>query len=364
MVCAVLIVGLGSFLVFHPLPTPPLTSIMGERQSEDDSTVFENGDSVYTPAAKNMAYDEDSHMIFFNNQLIAYTFSEMTDEYASELAGLVNGEVVGKLSGSINAVQIRVDVSTLDELNEMAAQLMTREDVLYAGYDYPVQLSVSDAGTDTTSAVTGTGTASHGRTDSNPWSADPGQADADRGDEAHPDGNDWWAEAIGAYTAWQYSDQCQPVKVGIVDNGFDADHEDLSGKISFLPSYPNNSGAKHGTHVAGIIGAQNNDRGIRGIADSADLVCVDDTVNTSTGDKSYLSTLLVDEMVRQLIENDAKVINNSWGCVRQSFWNFTDQLYGKDYHFLIFDDNSFLKDGAVFLNGTYDEYLSKRKRYG
>lgn len=82
-------------------------------------------------------------MLYFNNQLIVYTFSELSEDDAVKLADLVEGEIVGHLSGSINALQIRVKTSTLDELKSMATQLMKHTDVLYAGYDYPMQLSQS-----------------------------------------------------------------------------------------------------------------------------------------------------------------------------------------------------------------------------
>ena len=42
--------------------------------------------------------------------------------------------------------------------------------------------------------------------DENPWEA--GEQDKKNNDhnESKPDGNDWWAEAIGAFSAWDYVD--------------------------------------------------------------------------------------------------------------------------------------------------------------
>lgn len=63
----------------------------------------------------------------------------------------------------------------------------------------------------------------------------------------------------------------------IVDSGIDMTHPDLnvdqSRSKSFLPgnSSPNDENG-HGTHVAGIIGAKNNDIGVLGIASDATLV--------------------------------------------------------------------------------------------
>lgn len=368
LIFAAILAAFGAFVYFYPVPAPSLTSLMGERRDEDGSTVYSNGDYTYTPAKESLAYDEDSSVIYFNDQLIVYSFSEMSDEYASELAGMVNGEVVGKLSGSINALQISVKKSTLDELNAMAAQLMTQDNVLYAGYDYPVQLSPTEAKTDAKS---------EGMADSNPWSSDSNKADKNRGDENNPGGNDWWAEAIGAYTAWQYSNKCQPIKVGIIDNGFDANHEDLAGHISFLPDYSANrldAGyiPSHGTHVAGIVGARNNDRGIRGIADSAELFCVDWSPDGSLVANTYISTGKYIEIIKQLVENGVKVINNSWGHCFMSKEGVRASTYDEDNSEKSEDNSEKSKENlitraietyAIDRYGTYDSYLKWCEAY-
>lgn len=208
--------------------------------------------------------------------LIAYLASEVSDEKAAEIASAVDGFVAGHLSGSMNILQIMVAPAELQELEAMAATLMESEFVIYATYDTPVILSGEAA-------------------DGNPWSGD-GTAIEDRGNEERAAGNDWWAEAIGAYTAWdfvdQYEDAVHGITVGILDSGFDADHEDLSGKVSFLEDYQANTESNHGTHVAGIIGAVDNDIGIRGVADRADLIGVDwSPVTNDSKSSEYVSLL-------------------------------------------------------------------------
>lgn len=82
------------------------------------------------------------------------------------------------------------------------------------------------------------------------------------------------------------------VIVGIIDDGFNFRHEDLQGKTSTILKTSSGEDrdvvnwnhvlsvknewystfGDHGTHVTGIIGAVNNNIGIRGVADDAQLL--------------------------------------------------------------------------------------------
>ena len=340
LIAALAASAVGMLVYFGVVDIPVISAIILGRGGNIQSTsiTLDNGDRVSTPSEEHIAYDVDSSILYFNNQLIVYTFSDLSEDDASELADLVDGEIVGDISGSINALQIQVKPSTLAELEAIAAQLMESTDVLYAGYDYPMQFFPTED-------------------DSNPWNADRDSPETDRGNEHDPKGNDWWAEAIGAYTAWNYCDKCQPVKIGIIDSGFDADHEDLRGSITFLPDYATNTEADHGTHVAGIIGARNNAIGLRGIADSADLVCVDWSPTDST---NYLSTGEYIEIIKQLVEADVKIINNSWGNHFLSKDGYTQIIYGQDLESLYLTGglSYWVEYLAVHSTGAYDNYVA------
>ncbi len=329
---AILAAAAASALVYFDLvEIPIISSIFGRLDIKEDGEAkfHDNGDVTYRPDESKMAYDEENDIIYFNNLLIVYTYSDLSEAESEELASLVDGEVVGDISGAVNALQILVPESSLEELNAMADRLMEEEQVLYAGYEYPMAPAVGDA---------------------DPWSADPESADPSRGSERNPGGNDWWAEAVGAYTAWEYSEWCQPVKVGILDSGFDNEHEDLKGQVSFLEDYSENTKEDHGTHVAGIIAAKNNTVGIRGIADQAELICVD---WSPAEDVNYLNTGEYVEITKQLVENQVKVINNSWGNYLYSKEGYTRIQYGEEGNGLTF----LLEYLAVHATGAYDSYL-------
>lgn len=316
-------------------------SISAKNQEQTKS--YSNGDVVYRPGEENICYDADMYMIYYDNLLIAYLMSEVSDSEAREIAESVDGTVVGNISGCINVLQIMVDSTELYHLNELADTLMESDQVLYATYDFPMEISESDVPQNDKG---------------NPWGAE-----SDIGNEAKPDGNDWWAEAIGAYTAWKYSDGLTTqVTVGIIDTGFDTMHEEFVDendvtKITPLDDFKENSASDHGTHVAGLIGANNNDKGIRGIVDQANLLYADwSPVTNDEKSPEYVDLLDTGEYIeitKQMIEEGACIINNSWVAVsiedRSEY--LKDIIDGYDYIDLL------LLEEYDKVNDLYDSYI-------
>lgn len=131
-------------------------------------------------------------------------------------------------------------------------------------------------------------------------------------DETVPNGNNWWLEAIDARQAWDYSDYFSKVNIGVLDSGFDTDHLELLGKISFPDDTQagRNIPDSHGTHVAGIISANHNGEGISGVCDNAELICIDWTPD---GFQFWSSDLAIFFGISKLVKAGAKVINLSLG---------------------------------------------------
>ncbi|PGA79653.1 alkaline serine protease [Bacillus wiedmannii] len=117
------------------------------------------------------------------------------------------------------------------------------------------------------------------------------------------------------------------VSVAVLDTGIDEDHKDLIIKdgISFVenhPSFDDDNG--HGTHLAGIIAAQNNDIGTTGIAPDVDLYAVKVLDSESNGKYST-----VVKGIDWAIEHKINIVLMSLGGTKQSL--FFEEAMNKAY---------------------------------
>jgi subtilisin family serine protease len=127
----------------------------------------------------------------------------------------------------------------------------------------------------------------------------------------------WGIEYMGAPDIWGTVDT-DNIKVGIIDTGIDLDHPDLSANIKGgfnaikkKKSYNDDNG--HGTHVAGIIGAVDNDIGVIGMMPDADLYAIKALDSNGNG---YLSDLI--ESIDWAIDNNMDIINMSLSTTTDS----------------------------------------------
>lgn len=284
------------------------TTVSTEPEAPDYDGVLQslaNGDSFYTPATCHSVSDDDRAVLYYNDLLLVFTDRDLSQTEMDAISQAVEGRTMGVVSGGIHAFQVLVEEASLTELEALAKVLMDQPNVLYACCEYPVQIM---------------GAAE----DNNPW-----DCEEDKGNEAHPDGLDWWAEAIGAYSAWEYADSCQEIRVGVVDDGFYTDHEDLEGKITFVTNVENNTAADHGTFSAGIITANNNSIGIRGIVDTAKLYCAD--LWPTEDPNAYHTMAEYLAVINYMAQCGVRVVNNSWGCYTpESEAEYLTLFYGEN----------------------------------
>lgn len=129
----------------------------------------------------------------------------------------------------------------------------------------------------------------------------------------------WYLNRVRAFDAWPKLPVLASVPVAIIDSGVDAEHPELEGRIlegkSFVASPWDRDTIGHGTFVAGqIVGAVNNGLGIAGIAFPAQLLVAKVVRNDNT-----ISLEAEAEAIRWAVDRDARVINLSFGGMRDPF---------------------------------------------
>lgn len=116
-------------------------------------------------------------------------------------------------------------------------------------------------------------------------------------------GLQWGMHTIQVEEAWKQS-KGKGVRIAIIDNGIDADHQDLKANVntalskSFVPTedweVQQDFGFNHGTHIAGIIAANDDQQGTHGIAPEAELLALKvASEKTGSGDFSWLLEAIV-----------------------------------------------------------------------
>ncbi len=122
----------------------------------------------------------------------------------------------------------------------------------------------------------------------------------------------WGITRIGAPDAWSLS-VGSGVKVGVIDTGIDTDHPDvndnLAGCVNFIQSWKTcEDDNGHGTHVSGIIAAEQNTIGVVGVAPQARIYSLKVLDRRGRG---YLSDII--EALDWSINHGIQVVNMSLG---------------------------------------------------
>jgi hypothetical protein len=245
----------------------------------------------YVPDAENIVYaNKEETYGYVNNVVLLFADRSMTEDRLQKLVQSIDGTLVGRIR-EVNQYQIQVDARDKAELDDLCELLMENEDVLYAMTDSVVSLSPQEL-----------------QVPNDPWKDTfQGMGGVDW-DEDDPDGLNWWLEATRVVSAWQYDDAFSRINVGIMDSGFDTNHEDLN--IHVLNPEQNDP-HNHGTHVAGIIGATiNNGKGISGILNHAELYGVD-VVPTRQQKKANIAMTSWADGLAECLDNSCRVVNMS-----------------------------------------------------
>ncbi|WP_247236770.1 S8 family serine peptidase [Telluribacter sp. SYSU D00476] len=139
-------------------------------------------------------------------------------------------------------------------------------------------------------------------------------------------GFQWQHKAINSNAAWQSGHRGEGVKVAILDTGYDLMHPDLAGNIIYSKSFVPNEGVQfnypgfsHGTHVAGIVAALDNNIGVVGVAPKAKLQLIKVLSDSGRGSFSWILAGILDA-----VDQKADIINMSLGSYLPRNGKFID----------------------------------------
>lgn len=235
---------------------------------------------------------DDSGIMYADNEILLVANDGVSYKKIKNLADQYDAEIVGWIEQTDDYQLKLPDTYTMDELNETAAE-MEKENIIDSAYvDYISEISKDSV--------------NYGKE----WSGEIW----DENDHA---GSNWGLEAIHALSAWdvleEHKEKVNPIRLGLIDSGFDTDHEDL--EDCFVDTFYNTSPNDHGTHVAGIMAANSdNNKGICGVYPygKGNLYGVS-WVGIQGYSENLTSCMLEKCAYSELILRNVKAINCSYG---------------------------------------------------
>ncbi len=267
----------------------------GETQTYTQD-IYYNAGGIYQRTKDEEA--EENGTKYVKEIINIYFEIDTTDERINEILAEIGAERVGEVN-DIAMVQAKVEAENLDALNKKCEEVEKYREVVGAGIEQILPLEINV-------------------TTNDPWSIYT--SNKETVNEDIPGGYNWHAEAIQAYSAWDYDKFYSTATVGIIDGPVMTTHEDMQGVVSFNGSYSSHNvlstnnktraGQYHGTHVASIIGANHdNGIGLSGILWDVDVYAANFQSSAASSD-----TLgYVVSAVSSHVTNGAKVVNLSLG---------------------------------------------------
>ncbi|MCH8338800.1 MAG: S8 family peptidase [Chloroflexi bacterium] len=125
--------------------------------------------------------------------------------------------------------------------------------------------------------------------------------------------NTWGVKNIGAGTVHDGGNKGTGVKIAVIDTGIDSTHLDLNANFAGGYDFVNGDTDPaddngHGTHVAGTVGAEDDNTGVVGVAPEASLYAL--KVLSASGGGSWSDIIAALQLA---VNNGIQVTNNSYG---------------------------------------------------
>lgn len=281
--------------------TPVSTS---SNKEQPDSFDENNIGEVYfhQTEIENIVTEEDGVM-YAGNELLLVASNNATHADIEKLAKGVESTIVGRIEQTGDYQLQLSQTHTREELEQIASLLKNSEYVQEAYVNFAFATYVTRT------------TERNGFIYGEEWEKDLQNFNNCKG-------KSWGLEAINTFAAWDwlnaYKSNVNPVKVGLIDSGFDVDHEDLGFAEVFYNAGVAEDRLGHGTHVAGTMAAKaNNNEGICGIYPYGDgnlygVSYVGIGAYSENGDV-FTTSMFLKIAYSELILRNVKIINTSLG---------------------------------------------------
>ena len=246
-------------------------------------------------------------ILYADNELLVVIKDGVPKQEVEFLAKDYNAKIVGCIEVTGDYQWVLEEVYSIDEIGELADRLKNEDIVVQVSPNYLFELSENSI--------------DYNINTGKKWKGDLKNSTDNKG-------KSWGVEAINAPAAWSLMDEhkadVNPVHIGVIDNGFDDSHEDLSFTQVFYNDTYNNAqkGKKaeiggHGTHVTGTFAANgNDDEGICGVypyAQESGLYGATWNNYTEHSENTFGSTISQRICFAELILRNVRVINCSYG---------------------------------------------------
>jgi subtilisin family serine protease len=260
--------------------------------ADNVSQYTDETDSFYEPKSTSVTELGDGSA--YINDAITLFFKDGTDgAEVDKVVDSVNGEIVGNVQW-MNEYEVKIAKSDFDGIQKTCDELMKDDNVDFASCSIATKSQSAYVPNDPWGDLTD-------------WNDD-----ANSGTTQY---NNWWIKAANIDKAWDYSSYFSKINVGVVDCGFDIEHPELKGRITFPNKFfsEHNVASTHGTHVAGIIGAaQDNNLGLSGIVRDCNMICVDWEADADDNQNWNSDARILSGFVN-VVRAGAKVVNFSLG---------------------------------------------------
>lgn len=295
---------LGALVYFDVIDIPvieDLLNVVGLKSMYPKNVEFDEnniGELFFHQTEEEHIATNSDGVKYVDNEILLVASDTATYDDIKNLAKQYNAEIVGWIEQTGDYQLKLAEVYHEEELNDIIISLENDNRVISAYVDYVFVLS-DERTTERDGFIYG-----------NEWEKDLQNFNNCKG-------KSWGLEAIEALAAWDilnsHSSQVNPVRIGLVDTGFDIDHEDLGFAETFY-----NTVSDHGTHVAGTMAAKsNNQEGICGVYPYGDGnlygVSYSGVCNYSENGTPFATSMFLKIAYSELILRNVKVINSSLG---------------------------------------------------